>query len=477
MTPIVPGPDAATAPVKAAETQDADQKPKRKKKLMAKFKMAGHLAAPPKRAFPKPRLVTLTVQFVEINRLSDIDILNQRFRAEFVVQFAFVGGANDATLSDPSDKFPLDAYGRPTFRPSASWYAAQIDFNNALDFKQLDAKVLPSGDDLLLLFRFEGTFSEMMELEDFPCDVQDLTISLSFNCRTLGMMPLDIVASHDLTTGIMPDGFVDGRLWNLHREVGVNPGTVGLKADRMFPSVELNMVVGRQPSFFLLNLAMPVFFFVPMAALQYCVPRQQTADRLSVSLAIVLTAIAHKFSMTSIMPAVSYLTFLDKYVVWSLLLIVLITFQGSIVGHVETMYCKSTAIFADIPDTWLAEVSDPDADYWDISTRLHYSSKFGFEPLYHTDPFCPYSLHGRWSVFDYIDWAMLAFDALMWLLLQASTLHTAPLPSRDLSTFSHLLSIDVCRRGRSSGSCRCDAISRSASQRSVTRRPRALTLS
>ena len=34
--------------------------------------------------------------------------------------------------------------------------------------------------------RFEGTFSEVMELEEYPCDVQDLTMSLAFNTRTTG---------------------------------------------------------------------------------------------------------------------------------------------------------------------------------------------------------------------------------------------------------------------------------------------------
>ena len=245
-------------------------------RMRRKLRMVGHLAAPPRRPPPTPLLRTLTVQFVEVNRLSDIDILAQRFKAEFVVQFAFVGGASDANLSDQNAGFPLDAYNRPTFRPSAAWYMAQVDFNNALEYKQLDARIQVSGSDLLMLFRFEGTFSEVMELEDFPCDVQDLTISMCFNCRTTGMMPLQVITSPDLSTGISRDGFVDGRKWNLHDQVGVKPGVVGLQEDRKFPSVELGLLVGRQPLFFLLNLAMPVFFFAPIAMLQFCVPRDNT---------------------------------------------------------------------------------------------------------------------------------------------------------------------------------------------------------
>ena len=37
------------------------------------------------------KLRVLTLKMVEINRLSDIDIIGQRFKAEVLLQFAFVG--------------------------------------------------------------------------------------------------------------------------------------------------------------------------------------------------------------------------------------------------------------------------------------------------------------------------------------------------------------------------------------------------
>ena len=55
------------------------------------------------------------------------------------------------------------------------------------------------------------------------------------------------------------------------------------------------------------QVALPVFFFVPMAMLQFSVPRSETANRLSVSLAIVLTAVAHKYSMMALVPQLSYM--------------------------------------------------------------------------------------------------------------------------------------------------------------------------
>ena len=98
------------------------------------------------------------------------------------------------------------------------------------------------------------------------------------------------------------------RLLAVHKELDVKIGTVGTSSDRKFPSLEVVALVGRQPKFYVLNAALPVFSFVPMAMLQFCVKREDTDARLGVSLAIVLTAVAHKYSIASLVPAVSYLT-------------------------------------------------------------------------------------------------------------------------------------------------------------------------
>ena len=242
-------------PSAAVVLQSAERGRQQRKKRRLKTQTIGMIVAPPKREPPKPLLRTLVVRLVEVNRLSDIDIIGQRFKAEVVVQLAFEGGAKDVHLSKPSASFPLDGFGRPTFRPSAKWYVDQVDFNNAHEYKTLDKNCFFAGEDIVVNLRFEGTFSEIMELEDFPCDVQDLTMSLAFNTRTTGMMPLEIVNSPSLSTGIVTEGFVDGKLWDLHSELDIRPGTCGRTLDRLFPSIEMVMLVGRQPRFVLLNVS------------------------------------------------------------------------------------------------------------------------------------------------------------------------------------------------------------------------------
>ena len=155
---------AVPAPNLARDSSGLSEESSKRKNKMG-LQTVGNIAKPPPREPVQPLPRTLVVRMVEVNRLSDIDIISQRFRAEVVVQAAFEGGAKDVDLCNTSAAFPFDGFGRPTFRPSAAWYMAQVDFNNAIEYKTLDAKIMPSGDDLIMNLRFEGVFSEISALK------------------------------------------------------------------------------------------------------------------------------------------------------------------------------------------------------------------------------------------------------------------------------------------------------------------------
>ena len=92
--------------------------------------------------------------------------------------------AQDNTKDEKGNPvFPF-ADGKPTFRPSAAWFAAQFELSNVVTTSFWDTpKVIkvespdpkPEGaqpGDLRIQMRFEGTFRETMELYDFPFDTQ-----------------------------------------------------------------------------------------------------------------------------------------------------------------------------------------------------------------------------------------------------------------------------------------------------------------
>ena len=157
-----------------------------------------------------------------------------------------------------------------------------------------------------------------VQLEDFPCDVQNLGMSICFNVRTTGMMPLKIVLARDFKANVLSSAIErEAKIWNIHHQLDVVPKLVGASEDRLFPTVDMIIVVGRYPTFVLLNVGFPCFFFVPLTMLQFAVPRGNVGDRVSVAFAIVLTTIAHKFTMVNMVPDVSCMTLLHDLLTWA----------------------------------------------------------------------------------------------------------------------------------------------------------------
>lgn len=94
---------------------------------------------------PPPRLMRrLEVVRCDFAQLSAIDQLSQTFRVRLFLIIKIKGGALDEHLSRDFEGFPVDDDGKPTFRPSAKWYLAQMDFPNGRDITVLESKVTHS---------------------------------------------------------------------------------------------------------------------------------------------------------------------------------------------------------------------------------------------------------------------------------------------------------------------------------------------
>lgn len=119
-------------------------------------------------------LYTLEVSQVDILRIDRVDPLTHTFHASLFLALVLRKGALDENLMNEESTFP---------RPSAKWFWDKIEVANAvsIDFKDVQP-VRREGDDLVLRFRFAGEFVEVMELQEFPFDVQALTFSITLKC-------------------------------------------------------------------------------------------------------------------------------------------------------------------------------------------------------------------------------------------------------------------------------------------------------
>ena len=86
---------------------------------------------------------------------------------------------------------------------------------------------------------------------------------------------------------------------------------------KTFPQVIFTAKVERKYEFYVWNVVLPMFVFVVMCFTCFCLPREDLSDRFFVVLTMVLTTAAYKSAVASMLPTLSYLTLLDKYVLSS----------------------------------------------------------------------------------------------------------------------------------------------------------------
>jgi hypothetical protein len=65
--------------------------------------------------------------------------------------------------------------------------------------------------------------------------------------------------------------------------------------------------------------------------MDFCIEFTELGDRAGITLTLLLTLVAQKFTLAPDVPKISYLTFLDKYILSCLLLVILVSIENIVV--------------------------------------------------------------------------------------------------------------------------------------------------
>lgn len=267
---------------------------------------------------------------VDVQQLKSIDQINQCFSARIFFQFNFPGGAKDTDLirdlNDDSPGFPRD-----TGRPGAKWFLRQLDFPNASSLEVLDQRAVVMKDDINLIVRVDGVFLDRFSMHNFPYDAQHLSVKVSIKCASEGAAPVEFNTEH-AALNIDMDNFAMPNVWNLNSSLRCLHTTIQPMPGRTYPGLTIDMLAERIPSYYVINVCMPMCAFVPMCAMQYCINLALIAERVQTSIAMVLVCTAYKLQVGAIVPPVSYQTLLDKYCLAQSGIVVSMVFQAGIFG-------------------------------------------------------------------------------------------------------------------------------------------------
>lgn len=168
--------------------------------------------------------------------------------------------------------------------------------------------------------KFWGNFSQPMELHDFPMDQQDLTIHIvtaGLSEQDITMVPMmdgDIEMSDIAETFSMPD-FVVTQWQAETKPYYPHKGRTGTSGYQM------KITVKRAPTYYVLKVIVPLCLIVIMSWLPRWIDPEQIGTNIGIATTAFLTLVAYLFAITVLLPKVSYVTRIDRFILLSTLLV------------------------------------------------------------------------------------------------------------------------------------------------------------
>ena len=180
---------------------------------------------------------------------------------------------------------------------------------------------------------FHGDFTTDFSLQQFPYDAQtfEIVVGTGHTVRNVLFVPNPHI--HSAAPGISKYSLND--TWELHLMDGTDgmrvlPNIKGVLGDRSRCATSLR--AKRRPQFFEVNVLVMNFTIVLLCFTMFCLPINDIADRMSIAMTAMLTSVAFKTYVADQLPDLSYLTFLDKYLLLGIVLLVVMVLETILVN-------------------------------------------------------------------------------------------------------------------------------------------------
>ena len=264
--------------------------------------------------YPKPNGSKTLLTRIRVANVGNIDTVNQQFYCEFYLYVKWKEPL--LTGKEDNENIPWDKYWDPEIKfPNM----ASCDLNVRRHFFDQSDNEVPF---VCLRYHIKGYFREVLEVNDFPFDYQELTISIMARWRILKDREIRFVQDDKRPDGLRTLNFLAKQEWDLQphlvRQSGKTEIDPGMPED-VYPMYTVQMHVRRQPSHYIYNVALVMFLIAGLTFSTFIFKPNQPGERLQITLTLLLTSVAFKYVISSSLPKVSYLTLLDKYVLWCLI--------------------------------------------------------------------------------------------------------------------------------------------------------------
>eukprot|EP00037_Helgoeca_nana_P018217 m.174172 g.174172 ORF g.174172 m.174172 type:complete len:385 (+) comp24352_c0_seq3:1995-3149(+) len=197
--------------------------------------------------------------------------------------------------------------------------------------------------DLVEEVQVRGKFTSHFDMENFPLDTQELSVIIQCdravlrpgpNVTTKQVVRLVVSDTNDPVPCTLVESGVTIAPTLYHTQsmliqAGHSDASDSSRGN-VYSQIHSSIIIERQPGFFWWNAIFPTFLFTNLTFLSMAIPAEEAADRLAVTVSLILTAGAYKIIAANAVPEIPHLTLLDQYVVGSLVISSLVAVQNTI---------------------------------------------------------------------------------------------------------------------------------------------------
>jgi hypothetical protein len=251
-----------------------------------------------------PKRVEVGIVILDVD---NVDTVNQSFEAN-----VFYG----ARWHDPRE---AHEGANPIVKPLTQVWNPRLQIvNQQRTWKTFPevVEIFPNGE-VVYRQRVWGSFSQPLNLRDFPFDSQSFTVQLAAAGFREGQ--IELVPDSGGQSGIsenlsFPDWRVTGwraepRVYQPHVRIGKIPGFA------------FTFEATRKRNYYVVKVLVPLIFIVMMSWVVFWTDPKESGTDIGVAVTSMLTLIAYRFAIGGFLPVISYLTRLDYFILGSTILV------------------------------------------------------------------------------------------------------------------------------------------------------------
>mmetsp|Transcript_65271 Transcript_65271/g.202113 ORF Transcript_65271/g.202113 Transcript_65271/m.202113 type:complete len:519 (+) Transcript_65271:89-1645(+) len=256
-----------------------------------------------------PRQVFFSVQ---VKLLYDMDCVKQNFKAKLLLRLQWM------LSEDEKKQWQSD---RSQFK--TEWTPPVVDVPNAMDMSVETSEVsvellgdMLTGKCSQLL---SGTFIEVMELHNFPFDIQEFKLLLKFP-ESDEKFQIHPAADHPQFVQMTQDAKMLPEYVFKDPVVDIGGTSVQeLQKDFTYktvshPTIVLHLQASRAWMAYINKTVVTLALVSAAVMFAFLIPRDELSDRLSHTTTLFLTAVAFQLVVSQSLPQIDYMTLMDKYI-------------------------------------------------------------------------------------------------------------------------------------------------------------------